>query len=115
MFVHFAHKEDWDNASEAGKYESPDYAENGFMACWMPEQATEAANEHYSGQDDLVLLWIAPMKVSAPILYKRPPGQEVGDLFPFVNGPLNLDAVVRADELEAWEPGGFVLPKAPPV
>lgn len=115
MFVHFARKEDWENAQEEGKYESPDYKEDGMMLCWTPEQAPEAANERFSEQDDLVLLWIAPMKVTSPILYKRPEGEELGDLFANINGPLNLDAVLRVDELEAWEPGKFVLPKAPPL
>jgi uncharacterized protein (DUF952 family) len=114
MFVHFARQEEWETAQEEGKYEPPEYKEKGFISCWMPDQAADAANEQYAGEDGLALIWIMPMKVTSPILYKRPDGQELGDLFPFINGPLNLEAVLRVDRLDAWEPGAFVLPASPP-
>ncbi len=113
MIVHFAHKQNWEDAQEGGEYTPPDFEEGDFIHCSFPQQATAIADEHFSGQDDLVLLWIQPGKVKAGIIYERPPGQEVGDLFPHIYSPINVDAVVRADELDSWEPGGFVLPKEP--
>src|SRR6266567_2910909 len=113
MFVHFARRQEWLDAQETGEYAPPDLEENKFIGCATPKQAPSVANEQFSGQDDLVLLWIAPNKVKAGVIYERIGGAEVGELYPHLYGPLNVDAAVKVDELEPWEPGQFVLPKEP--
>jgi uncharacterized protein (DUF952 family) len=113
MIVHFARKQEWLDAQEGGEYVPADFEADGFIHCAAPSQAAGIANELFTGQDDLVLLWITPPKVGAGVVYERAHGAEVGDLFPHIHGPLNVDAVLRADELASWGPGGFVLPKEP--
>jgi len=113
MFVHFARKDAWEAAQEPGSYQPAEFEEDGFIPCATPEQATDVANKKFSGEDDLVLLWIVPSKLKASIIYERPAGLEVGDLYPHVYAPINVDAVVRADEIPRFEPGTFALPLQP--
>jgi uncharacterized protein (DUF952 family) len=113
MIVHIARGQEWADAQEAGEYKPAEFEADTFIHCSAPEDVKAVADEHFSGQEDLVLLWIDPPKVKAGVLYERAPGMEVGDLFPHIYGPLNLDAVVGVRKLKPWEPGGFVLPKQP--
>ncbi|HEY3922121.1 MAG TPA: DUF952 domain-containing protein [Gaiellaceae bacterium] len=115
MLVHFARKADWEEAQESKSYSTPDLEETGFIRALTPAQAAEHANAELAGEDDVVLLWIKEPELRAAIVHKRPDGQELGDLYPHIYGPINTDAVARAVELEPWAPGGFVLPKEPSV
>jgi uncharacterized protein (DUF952 family) len=115
MLVYFAHKEDWEAAQESKSYAPPDLEEGGFISALTPAQAVEHANAELAGEEDLVLLWIKEPELKAAIVHKRPDGQELGDLYPYIFGPINIDAVVRADDLAPWGPGGFVLPAEPSV
>ena len=111
MIVHIARQKEWDDAQESGEYTPADF--DKFIHCSTPDDVASVANEDFSGEDDLVLLWIDPPKVKAGIIYERAAGQEVGPLFPHIYGPLNIDAVLKADKLKPWEAGGFVLPPQP--
>ena len=114
MIVRFAHKEEWDAAEEAGEYRPPELDERGYIGCAMPSQAAAVADaQELSGEDGLVLLWIHPPKVKGGVLYERLGGDERADLYPHIRGPLNVDAVLRVDDLPAWEPGRFVVRDAP--
>ena len=115
MLVYFARKSDWEEAQESKSYAPPDYDESGFVRAFTPAQAAEHANEELAGEEDLVLLWIKEPELKAAIVHKRPEGQELGDLFPYIYGPINVEAVVRAVDLEPWGKGGFVLPNEPSV
>ena len=111
LIVHIARKEDWVAAQEGDEYLPPEFADDGFIHASTPEQVAVPANEKYSGQDDLVLLWIDVVKMTTAVVYER--NEEGGDLYPHIRGPVNLDAVVSVNELKPWQPGGFVLPRAP--
>ena len=113
MIVHFASKEEWDAAKESGAYAPAGLEEHGFVHCSFPSQAAQVANERFSGRDDIVLLWIDPSKLRAAIIYERRKGEEIGDLWPHVYGPIGLEAVTAAQKLRGWQPGKFVLPREP--
>ncbi|HZO62730.1 MAG TPA: DUF952 domain-containing protein [Gaiellaceae bacterium] len=114
MFVHIARAEDWEAAQASGQYAPPELEEHGYIGCAMPKQVEAVANEQFAGRDDLVLLWIQPTRLKPVVIYERPHGAEVGELYPHVRAAINLDAVVEARKLPPWEPGRFVLPPQPP-
>src|ERR1700749_5088412 len=99
MLVYFARKVDWEEAQESKSYVPPDLDESGFVRALTPAQAIEYANEELAGEEGLVLLWIKEPELKAAIVHRRPEGQELGDLYPYIYGPVNTDAVVRAVEL----------------
>src|SRR5579885_2876395 len=87
MFVHIARAEDWEAAQASGQYAPPELEEHGYIGCAMPKQVEAVANEQFAGRDDLVLLWIQPTRLEPVVIYERPHGAEVGELYPHV-GPL---------------------------
>jgi uncharacterized protein (DUF952 family) len=113
LIAHIARAQEWEAAQESGEYKPAEFEADTFIHCSAPEDVKAVAEEYFTGQDGLVLLWIDAPKVNAGVLYERAPGQEVGDLYPHIYGPLNVDAVVTVSKLKPWEPGGFVLPRPP--
>jgi uncharacterized protein (DUF952 family) len=85
----------------------------GFIHCSTPAQVIDTANRFYRGQDDLVVLCIDESRLKAELKYEAPAmrrGETVGSLFPHLYGELNVDAVVRVDELLCEPDGSFRLP-----
>ena len=113
MIVHFASKDEWDAAKEAGSYAPAKLEQFGYVHCSYPAQATDVANELFADRDDVVLLWIDPAKVRSAIIYERPKGEDLGELYPHIYGPVDLAAVVAAQKLRPWARGKFVLPREP--
>jgi uncharacterized protein (DUF952 family) len=72
--------------------------------------------KYYRGQPGLLLLTIDPALLSSDLKWEPPsggtppPGVPEGDLFPHIYGPLNLEAVVKAVDLEANPDGNYNLP-----
>jgi diaminopimelate epimerase len=111
LIVHIARQAEWQQARDVGEYAPSSLAREGFIHLSRPEQAHLPANALYSGQRDLVLLWVDPTWLRAELRYEAP---EPGALeFPHLYGSLNLDAVVAETRLEPWERGAFTLPAAP--
>jgi uncharacterized protein (DUF952 family) len=105
--LHITTRSDWEKAIEEGSYSADSLASQGFIHCSTPAQITAVANRYYRGQHGLVLLCIDAIQVQAEI---RRENLEGGlDLFPHIYGPLNLDAVVRVDEIEPLENGAFEI------
>jgi len=85
----------------------------GFIHCSTPAQVIDTANRFYRGQDDLVVLCIDESRLKAELKYEAPAmmrGETVGSLFLHLYGELNVDAVVRVDELLCEPDGSFRLP-----
>ncbi len=89
--VHLCPRMDWEAAQQAGAYRPTSLDTEGFIHCSRPEQIAGVAERFFQGQRDLVLLWIDPALVRAPIRWEATDGE----LFPHIYGPLNLDAVIR--------------------
>ena len=118
MIVHICKHQDWDAAQENGTYTSDSLSESGFIHCSRPEQVVSVANEFYSKQAGLVLLWIDPGQVKAEIRWEPPVGlslagnQPPADVFPHIYGALNLDAVISVSGFSTDGDGVFrSLPK----
>jgi uncharacterized protein (DUF952 family) len=69
----------------------------------------------FKGQRNLLLVVIDPALLTSELIWElpageAPPGVSAGDLFPHVYGPINLDAVVKAVDLESSPNGNYDLP-----
>ena len=109
---HIADATAWAAALSAGEHRwstlGATLEEVGFIHCSRREQVAAVANARYLGQTGLVLLAIDRSKVRAVVRDEDLTG--VGDVFPHVYGPLNVDAVVG---VVPYAPGGDGL-FAPP-
>jgi uncharacterized protein (DUF952 family) len=87
---------DWEAAQRAGRFEgSADDRRDGFIHFSDGGQVIGTARKYFAGQADLVLLAVDPTRL-ADLRWER---SRDDALFPHLYGPLDLDAVTRADRL----------------
>jgi uncharacterized protein (DUF952 family) len=115
MIFHITSRTTWAEAQKRGDYRAESLTTEGFIHCSTLSQVLPVAN-NYKGQSGLILLEIEPTLLSAKLKWEPPsggmppPGVPVGDRFPHVYGPINLDAVVKALDLTSKPDGTFDLP-----
>lgn len=116
MIFHITTRMAWDDAKKSGEYRAASLLTEGFIHCSTLAQVLPVANNFYNGQDGLILLTIedtllsSDLKWEAPSGGTPPPGVPVGDPFPHIYGPINLDAVVSVSDLIRNENNEWVLP-----
>ena len=104
---HLCSQADWQTAQEAGEYRPPSLEIEGFIHTSRPDQILATANRYYQGKAGLVLLAVDGAKLTSPLKWDPSEGQ----LFPHIYGPLNLEAVVGAQEFSPSSDGIFrVIP-----
>jgi uncharacterized protein (DUF952 family) len=87
---------DWAAAQRAGRFEgSADDRRDGFIHFSDGGQVIGTARKYFAGQTDLVVLAVDPALL-ADLRWER---SRDDALFPHLYGPLNLDAVAKADRL----------------
>lgn len=69
----------------------------------------KVANKRSRGQEDLLLLQVNEDKVRAEVKYDY--SVSMGEAFPHIYGPLNVDAIEKVISLNPENDGGFLLPK----
>ena len=117
MICHITLRDAWEAAQAGGEFRSPDFDAIGFIHCSTPEQVILVANAFFRGQSDLVMLVIDPAKLKSQVRWEPPhstervPGFMHGSVFPHVYGPINLDAVVRVEQLVLSDSGTFKMPR----
>ena len=111
MILHIAAVSDWEEAQVVGEYRLDTLETEGFIHCSTPQQVLGPANEFYRGQTGLVLLCIDEAQVQSPIVYED--CYEIGQAFPHIYGPLNLDAVTAVLPFPPNADGTFTLPTLP--
>ena len=104
---HITTAPEWQTALDAGAYTVPSLADEGFIHTSTGEQTPATAARFYAGVPDLVLLVIDPNAVSAEIRWEQ---AHVGELFPHIYGPLNVDAVVAVVAFAPEADGTYRLP-----
>lgn len=114
LIVHIARIPEWREAQRVGAYEPPSLDESGFIHFSRPDQVHLPANALFSGEPDLVLLWVDASRLRAE-LRLEPPEPGASHRFPHLYGPLNLDAVVAETRLAPWDEGEFRLPTEPSI
>ena len=101
--AHICKSDDWISAQQVGFYVSPSLDREGFIHCSLPQQVLKTANRLYTGEDNLVVLWIVLEKLKSEVRFEE---SDI-DVFPHVYGPINLDAVSLVSELKPDENGHF--------
>ena len=97
MIYHVLHKPAWEKALLQGFYEAGSLATEGFIHASKAGQVPGVLDRYFKGQDDLLLLHIDEHKLTSPFTYEFSPS--VQDEFPHIFGPVNLDAVLKVEEL----------------
>lgn len=127
-FVHITGADAWAAAKRLGRCEAPSLVKQGCIHCSGAGQVVRVADNLFRGQSGLVLLCVNIAKLTAPVVYENLDGG--AELFPHVDGPIDVDAVKavlpfepaadgtfghHAPHLAAWEEdGGAVVPPSVP-
>lgn len=93
--MHITGQKEWQRALENGAYQADTLAEQGFIHCCLDSQVEGVLKEWFAGAANLVVLEIDSDRLASPLKFENiAEGQEE---FPHVYGPINLDAVVKAN------------------
>jgi uncharacterized protein (DUF952 family) len=97
MIYHVVSGPNWQKAIEQGFYEAASLAAEGFIHASKAEQVQGVLARYYNGQTDLLLLHIDETKLKAPLSFEL--ATSVNESFPHIYGRLNLDAVIKTENL----------------
>jgi uncharacterized protein (DUF952 family) len=104
--LHITTDAGWAAAQEAGELVARSLAEEGFIHCSTHDQVEATANRIFRGSGDLLLLELEVARIAPPLKWER--ATDVGEDFPHIYGPINLDAVIGTITLPEGA-GGYVL------
>ena len=104
--LHITTDADWGTAQADGELVTPSLDEEGFIHCSTFAQLEATANRIFRGSGDLLLLEVDVEQLTAPLKWER--ATDVGDEFPHIYGPLNLDAVIGTQPLPQG-PDGYAF------
>ncbi len=113
MIYHITSHQAWEEAQAKGEYRAASLTTEGFIHCSTFEQVLPVAHLYYKGQSGLIVLEIEPSLLSSDLKWEPPaggappPGVPVGDQFPHIYGPINVNAVVRTIDLQSNPDGTF--------
>jgi uncharacterized protein (DUF952 family) len=114
VLVHMCATGGWSNAQKRGLIHPDPSGGVDFIHLSTIEQVHLPANRLYRGRDDLLLLYIDPALLDAPVRWEPGvPTDPQSMLFPHLYGPLPVSAVIR---VTAYRPGpdGEFAPLAEP-
>lgn len=97
MIYHVSTAQQWQIAQQQGFYEVESLTIEGFIHCSKMEQVAGVLERYYKDQTGLLLLHIDESKLTASLKYELAPS--VNEEFPHIYGRLNLDAVVKIENL----------------
>ncbi len=97
MIYHVVTEANWQNALLQGFYEAESLAKEGFIHTSNAEQVAGVLERYYQNKNNLLLLHIDETKLTASLKYELAPS--VNEQFPHIYGRLNLDAVVKIENL----------------
>jgi uncharacterized protein (DUF952 family) len=106
--LHITLADRWTQAKNLGSYRSDTLATEGFIHCSTLTQVIGSANRFFKGLQDVVVLVIDRDRLTSELRYE---GADPHNLFPHIYGELNIEAVVKAIDLETDTDGSFVMPK----
>lgn len=106
--VHLCTETDWQRALEAGELRPASLADAGFVHLSDPGQAHLPANRIFAGREDLLALFVDPIRLQDPVRWEPGlPTDPPGMLFPHVYGAVPIAAVVRVCRYPADGDGRF--------
>jgi uncharacterized protein (DUF952 family) len=104
--LHITTASAWRAAQEEGELTTPSLAEEGFIHCSTFAQVESTADRIFAGSGDLLALEVVVARLTSDLKWEQ--ATDVGDEFPHVYGPLNVDAVAGTRTLEETA-GGYRL------
>ncbi|RDI44681.1 DUF952 domain-containing protein [Nocardia mexicana] len=112
--VHMCTRAEWDSARATGQRRPPSLDEAGFVHLSTPRQVHLPANRLFAGRRDLVLLWLDPDLLAAPVRWEPGvPTDPESMLFPHLYGPLPFAAVTAVTDYRPGPDGAFAEPPPP--
>jgi uncharacterized protein (DUF952 family) len=97
IIYHVTTRTAWKEAKQRGYYEHLSLKEEGFIHCSEAHQVEGVLQRYFDGQTDLVKLVIDTDKLTSRYVQEWSPS--VQDTFPHIYGPINVEAVVKAEEI----------------
>ena len=95
---HVCTGESWEGAKEQGRYVHPSLGDEGFIHCSTEVQVAGVLIRYFRGQKNLLRLEIDARKLVPELKWETSPS--LGEAFPHIYGPINIDAVVGVKQLE---------------
>jgi uncharacterized protein (DUF952 family) len=108
ILLHITTEAAWQTAVSANSYRTDSLDSEGFIHCSTPAHLLIPANAIFAGQQDLILLYIDPGKLTNKLIYED--CYESGIQFPHVYGEINIDAVLQTIPFPPNPDGSFSLP-----
>ncbi|MEW6711630.1 MAG: DUF952 domain-containing protein [Candidatus Riflebacteria bacterium] len=107
---HITEKHSYQHQIESQRYRTETLQSEGFIHfSGNHEDLLEVANFVFSGQENLIVLEVAPEKLLAELKWEAVPGDpKPGRTFPHLFGPLNLNAVERVLFLQKDSAGKYI-------
>ncbi|WP_280268078.1 DUF952 domain-containing protein [Nocardia wallacei] len=97
--VHMCTRAEWEAARATGQRRPPSLDEAGFIHLSTPRQVHLPANRLFADHDDLVLLWLDPDLLAAPVRWEPGvPTDPASMRFPHLYGPLPVAAVTAVTD-----------------
>jgi uncharacterized protein (DUF952 family) len=93
----------WDQFKEKSHYESETLSVENFIHCSTLEQIQPTLNRHFKHISVVYILKLEVTKLEYQPIYELAPA--VGQSFPHIYGPINLDAVVAITEIKSTKEG----------
>jgi uncharacterized protein (DUF952 family) len=101
MIFHITDTATWTISQQQGMHTGStrgvDLAEEGYIHCSTAQQWPGVIERYYADAPDVLLLHVDEQRLTSPLVYEQLPGAP--DTFPHIYGPLNLDAVVTAEQV----------------
>ena len=101
--VHLCERTAWQEAQRQGEYRAASLTQEGFIHLSRPDQVVAVANRFYRGMQNMVLLWVAPLRLQADLRWEAADQ----DTFPHLYGPLNISAVIAVTDFSPDSDGVF--------
>ncbi|MFF0487934.1 DUF952 domain-containing protein [Nocardia sp. NPDC004068] len=106
--VHMCTRDDYETARREGQRRAPSLVSEGFTHLSAPTQVHLPANRLFAGSEDLVLLWLDPDALDAPVRWEPGvPGDPEAMRFPHLYGPIPMAAVLRVTDYRPGPNGVF--------
>jgi uncharacterized protein (DUF952 family) len=108
LLVHLCSLPEWEAARSAGEVCPQSLADVGFVHLSAQYQVHLPANRLFAGRQDLVVLYVDPAVLSAPLRWEPGvPGDPESMLFPHLYGAIPAAAVVAARPYRPGSDGRF--------
>jgi uncharacterized protein (DUF952 family) len=91
--IHVTTREEWEGTGPSSRYFPSGFDREGFIHCCSRFQLERVLHDHFTTQDQVLLLVLERSLVLADIRYERAAN---GDEYPHIYGPIESKAVMQS-------------------